>query len=269
MADLHAGFGEPQEGISVALADFLGEVDRLPGIRAIHQAMRRQMRLRPEMRVLDAGCGTGLELARLAEAHPAVEFTGLDKNAALLATARRRVAPALPNLTWRHAALEDGGLPERHYDVIRTERVLIYAPDPLLDRMLDALIRALRPGGRLVLFELDYGGTILPDRGHGEDVVRAALSVLERALPQHWAGRRLPGLLAKRGLADLTVEPYSFAVNERVWRGIVHDTLRVALDREPDGAPGLRAWLDEHATPGPPIEFYGAFTGVLTTARLA
>jgi SAM-dependent methyltransferase len=48
--------------------------------------------LRPGMRVLDAGCGTGALEARLAQCHPDVEVVAVDASVAMLARARRRQA---------------------------------------------------------------------------------------------------------------------------------------------------------------------------------
>jgi hypothetical protein len=45
------------------------------------------------------------------------------------------------------------------------------------------------------------------------------------SLPQPLAGRRIPGLLAERGLRNVAADPFSFVVNELVWRRIVGDTL--------------------------------------------
>ena len=72
-------------------------------------------------------------------------------------------------------------LPAAGFEAIRTERVLMYLPDPDFERVVDALIGLLRPAGRLVLFELDYGATILPEAGHGADMVRRAHAILERS----------------------------------------------------------------------------------------
>ena len=64
--DLHEGFRDPRSVAADELVRFLRETDRLPGIRAIQGAMRRRFDLRPGARLLDAGCGIGLEAARLA-----------------------------------------------------------------------------------------------------------------------------------------------------------------------------------------------------------
>ena len=165
-------------------------------------------------------------------------------------------------MRWYEADLRDLDLPAAGFDAIRTERVLMYIPDPDFERVLHRLLALVRPRGTLVLFELDYGATILPEAGHGDDVVRRAHAILECSLPQPWAGRRLPALLADRGVAELDATPYSFAVNESVWRRIVRDTL-LAHDDAGDGRE-LSAWLDDHPGSG----LLAVFTGILTTARL-
>ncbi len=69
-ADLHAGFRRPERGDAAALGGFLHAVDQLPGIRRIHEAMRSAMAPRDGERLVDAGCGLGIETRRLAEQHP-------------------------------------------------------------------------------------------------------------------------------------------------------------------------------------------------------
>ncbi len=156
-------------------------------------------------------------------------------------------------------------LPEASFDAVRTERVLMYLPDGAFERVLCTLGRLLRPGGRLALFELDYGATILAPGADGDGAARRAAEALCAALPQPLAGRRIPGLLATSGMRDVVAMPYSFAVTAYVWRRVVRDTLTAgpALD------PGVRAWLDEQDAAVGRGEFAAAFTGVLTTARQA
>ena len=85
------------------------------------------------------------------------------------------------------------------------------------------------------------------------------------SLPQPLAGRRIPGLLAERGLRDVAADPYSFVVNELVWRRIVGDTLAAG----PSSDPAIAAWLREQAGAAARGEFVAAFTGVLTAASRA
>jgi ubiquinone/menaquinone biosynthesis C-methylase UbiE len=259
--DLHEGFRDPRRVPAGDLVRFLEEADRLPGFRAIQHAMRRAIDPRAGMRLLDAGCGIGLETARLAWEHPEVEVTGLDRNAEVLEIARRRVDPPPANLRWVEGDLAALDLPEASFDAIRTERVLMYLPESDFPRVLGELVRLLRKDGRLALFELDYGANMLAPGDAGPAVVERAEEALFASLPQPLAGRRIPRLLAESGLRDVRAEPFSFTVSEPVWRRIVADTLTAGGEADAE----VSAWLGEQNAAAGRGEFVGAFTGVLTT----
>jgi ubiquinone/menaquinone biosynthesis C-methylase UbiE len=251
--DLHRGFHDPRHAAADDLVRFLEEADRLPGFRPVREAMREAIGPQPGMRLLDAGCGIGLEAARLAEDHPDVHVTGVDRNAEMLEIARRRA----PDVEWVEADLTDLDLaPE--FDAVRTERVLIHVPE--VESVVENLIGVLAPGGRVALFELDYGGTILAP-GPDEEVAERVAETLYASLEQPQAGRRLPGLVAERGLTDVTATPFSFMPNEQVWRRIVQDTV---LAGSPDSE--VEDWLEQQADAVVHGEFVAAFAGVLTAA---
>jgi len=251
--DLHRGFHDPRQAPADELVRFLEEADRLPGFRAVQQALREAIDPRPGMRLLDAGCGIGLEAARLASEHPDVHVTGVDRNAEMLEIARRRA----PDVEWLEADLTDLDLaPE--FDAVRTERVLIHVPE--VERVVDNLIGVLAPGGRLALFELDYGATILAP-GADEEVADRVAETLYASLEQPQAGRRLPGLLSERGMTDVAATPFSFMPSEQVWQRIVKDTV---LARAPE--PEVADWLERQQDAVANGEFVAAFAGVLTAA---
>ncbi len=260
--DLHEAFTEPGRAATTDLAGFLDATDRLPGMDAIRAALRRRTVLRPGAVLLDVGCGTGLETARLAADHPEATVIGLDQDAALLAVARSR--GAADNLSWRQGDVRTIDVAPGSIDVVRTERVLIYVDT--LDDALRAIAQVLRPGGTFASFELDYGGTMLEPAGLAPAVLRTVTACLEEALPQPWAGRRLPGLVGSHGMDLVAAEPYSFAVDRTVWLRIVDAALRVAVREGRLVEPGLDAWLSELADPAFP-GFRAVFTGVLTAAQ--
>lgn len=261
--DLHDGFRDPSRVPAEDLARFLEHADKLPGFRVIRRAVRRALDVRPGTCLLDAGCGIGLETARLAAEHPETLVTGLDANRQMLEIARRRTNPGLTNVCWLQADLAALDLPEASFDAIRTERVLMYLAGDRLERALDDLVHLLRPGGRLALFELDYGATILAP-GQADDILLKRVDeALHASLPQPLAGRRIPGMLSAWNLREIVATPFSFAVDERVWRRIVSDTLKAG----PAPDPAVSAWLSEQAGAAARGEFVAAFTGILTSAR--
>lgn len=252
--DLHAGFSAPQHDRNAQLVEFLHSNDQMPAIRAIQRRMRDAMGLRPGMTVVDAGCGIGLETERLAVDHPEVTVVGLDHNPQLLNQASCRVD--LPNLSWHPTDLNApaGAVAA---DVVRTERVLMYQDD--LAGAVDRLLQLLRPDGRLVCYELDYGGILLDATPVGRAGIVHLEHLMRSSVPQPYAGRELPALLAERALT-VTAHPFSFAMTRPIWQRIVGNTLR-AHDADD---PVVEQWLAHHSRYEAPMP--AAVTGVLTVA---
>jgi SAM-dependent methyltransferase len=106
-----------------------------------------ELDLRPGMRVLDAGCGTGALEARLAQSHPELEVVAVDASPAMLARARRRTWSARPRFV---AADVDDFLANEKARFDRVVSVnLIWAlaePRRTIEHMAECLVQ----GGRMV-----------------------------------------------------------------------------------------------------------------------
>lgn len=96
--------------------------------------------------VLDAGCGLGHEVRRLAQKVGSQgRVVGIDANTAMITEARRRAAgPALP-ISFDVGDAHQAGLPDGCFDLCRTERVLRYADRP--QAVLAEMVRLTRPAG--------------------------------------------------------------------------------------------------------------------------
>lgn len=67
-----------------------------------------EMEINPEESVLEVGCGTARNLIILAKRYPSASFYGLDASAAMLQTARSKIAASrAPNITLRTALADD------------------------------------------------------------------------------------------------------------------------------------------------------------------
>jgi ubiquinone/menaquinone biosynthesis C-methylase UbiE len=299
--DLHQSFrgdGSADEAVA-AMAAFLDGADRVPAVRAIRAAMRRQLLDREvppaDFSLLDAACGAGTETRQLANMLPGRHVVGLDHNRGLLelAAARERsmtiseLAPepataesasdrslevlelstgrvavdTLP-VVWICADMRDAGLPDASVAAVRVERGLIYLENP--EVAVAEFARVLVPGGVLVAYELDYGGLLLPIGTASPDLIREVNAVMEASLPTPWAGRRLARWMEGTGLTDVTVSPMSICAGPAVANRIVGDTVRTAVAQGRLRADALD-WLDTCAFEPPGLPAI-TVAGFLTTA---
>jgi SAM-dependent methyltransferase len=96
------------------------------------------------------------------------------------------------------------GLPGAGYDLIHTRAVLMHIPQR--QRILEAMVAALRPGGWLLLEEADAYPLRSLTSGVYADGMQAATAALEAAgVAWEWA-RHLPRLLDEAGLEDVGAE---------------------------------------------------------------
>jgi ubiquinone/menaquinone biosynthesis C-methylase UbiE len=116
----------------------------------VREAAIRKAYLHPGMTVADVGTGTGFIAAGLA---PLVRHVhALDGSAAMLNEARRNLAP-YENVEFHEADGLSLPLPDASVDAVFANMYLHHCPDPLAS--IREMIRILRPGGRLVITDMD------------------------------------------------------------------------------------------------------------------
>lgn len=102
--------------------------------------------------VVDAGCGSGALLVRLARANPYGLTVGLDLAPGMLAAARRRIArEGLPGIEVRRGDVCELMFAHGSVDVLVCSYVLDILPADAIRTALAEFRRVLRPGAQLVL----------------------------------------------------------------------------------------------------------------------
>lgn len=192
------------------------QAQKMEAIYRIGDAVRRRRIVRealavaPGERVLDVGCGPGFYCAELADAvGPSGAVVGVDSSPAMLELAARRCAD-LTAVEIREADATTLPVDDESFDAALCVQVLEYVPDPTA--ALAEIERALRPGGRVLVWDADWATLSL----HAEDPARNERVM--RAWDEHLTHPSLPRTLASRlhsaGFESVQMQAHPFATCE-------------------------------------------------------
>lgn len=250
-----------QASIPRSMYRFLDLVNASPEFQCYKRQMRPLLGLQPGETVLDVGCGVGYESCRLAQEYPEVTVVGIDRET-MVAEAARRANRLGVDIRWMVGQAELLPLPDASVDACITERVLLFLPDP--GQAIAEMVRVLRPGGRIVSYELDMAATILL----GDPVMAThVVDLLSESVGDARLGRRLPGLLSQAGLVDITFELVAIQPCPELVQMIVVDPVRSAIDGGRLPAAATTAWLEELAGTNAAGLFTVALIGWLVSGR--
>jgi ubiquinone/menaquinone biosynthesis C-methylase UbiE len=237
---------------------------QLEALYRIGDAVRRRRLVRAALaaeageRVLDVGCGPGFYCAELlAEVGPDGAVVGVDSSAPMLALAGRR-CEGRGNVEFHEADATSLPVADASFDAALCVQVLEYVPDVAAG--LGELYRVLRPGGRVVVWDVDWA-TVSWQSAHPERMERVL-----RAWDEHLAHPSLPRTLASTmrsaGFEDVEMQANSFSTAE-----LDPETYAVAAieviksfvpGREGITADEAEAWAAEQRQLGKRGEFYFA-----------
>jgi SAM-dependent methyltransferase len=166
----------------------------------------RELRLAPGERLLDVGSGLG-QLARLAarEVGPRGRVVGIERSTEQLARARElaEAAGELALCDFREGDAADPPLSAAEwgsFDVVHTRFLLEHLADPA--PVVRAMVRAARPGGRVILEDDDHDVLRLwPEPAAFAPVWAAYQETYRRSGCDPLIGRKLPRLLHDAGAA--------------------------------------------------------------------
>jgi ubiquinone/menaquinone biosynthesis C-methylase UbiE len=141
-------------------------VHRLFRVGRLHAEMVRVASPEHGQRVLDVGCGTGNLLLALGARRRDLDLTGIDPDPKALSRATRKARRAGTTVRWDRGYADALPYPDGSVDRVFSSLMLHHLDPPVKDAMLAEVRRVLRPGGALVLADLDGDGQ---EHGHGHE----------------------------------------------------------------------------------------------------
>jgi len=245
---------------------------RIEALYRIRDAVHRRELVREALgaalgdRILDVGCGPGfycLELSAIVG--PSGSVVGVDSSPAMLQLARARCA-GRDNVGLLEGEATALPVESGTFDGAVCVQVLEYVAE--VDSALAELHRALRPGGRAVVWDVDWATVSI----HSRDTILTTRVL--RAWDEHLAEPSLPRTLGARlrsaGFEDVRVEAHAFAAcggdPERLGAALVPFIATFVAGRQGIAEVEAEAWAAEQRELMERDEFYFASTQFCFTA---
>lgn len=172
------------------------------------------MRLRTGQKILDLGCGPGIDTLALSHfVGSAGEVHGVDHDAAMVTKANLRAEAAGVGARVRHRQADATDLPwpANFFDASRSERVFQHLLDP--EKAFAEMVRVTRPGGWIVVLDGDWATfTIYSDEVELER--RLVRFHAERMMNNPYSGRALHRLFRSQGLQDISIEVWPVTLTD-------------------------------------------------------
>jgi SAM-dependent methyltransferase len=228
--------------------------------------VREALGASPGERILDIGCGPGFYVVELLDqVGPEGSVVGVDASEAMLAICRRR-CEGRENVELYEAAATALPIDDASVDAALSVQVLEYVDD--IATALGEIHRALRPGGRVVLWDVDWATLSL--QTSDEARMERILGAWDEHLADPSLPRTLGAHLRSAGFEDVRVEAHAFAASgrdpEKFGAALVPFIATFVAGRQGIGNVEAEAWAAEQYELMERDEFYFVSTQFSFTA---
>ena len=188
------------------------EVQRLEAQgRAYGRLLDKEMEflsLKPGMRVLEAGCGTGAVTRRMAIKVSPGEVQGVDMDSLFIEEARKIAAEkGVNNIKFSVGNADDLKFEDDVFDLSYCRLVLMHVKDPV--KTVAELKRVTRSGGTVAISDQDDGGILVyPELPKMMYMFSKYGSLAKMRGEDRFIGRKLFSIMERAGLSPITIYPF-------------------------------------------------------------
>jgi len=220
---------------------FLDEIGSLESVREGKRLMLDLLGVRSGHRLLDIGCGVGDDVSEIARlVGNSGKVIGLDSSRVMVAESRRRCEGLPAEIVVGDA--ENLEFPADSFDGCRSERAFMYLD---AGRALEEMIRVTKPGGRLVVFDLDHDGISIDSPRPA--TTRKMVQFLSDNHRNGIVGRQLMRLFKELELTNIKFTPHShilpFSFFKRLYSGLLIKAREAGVITKTEG----EEWFNEIA----------------------
>ncbi|HRV96728.1 MAG TPA: methyltransferase domain-containing protein [Anaerolineae bacterium] len=243
---LATGFGSVDDAEDTDVySHCLALLDSLPYYQDYKTESYRLLALAPGDKVLDAGCGLGDDVFRMAELVGAGgKVTGLDASEKLIAKAMADQRGQRLSVEFRTGDLLATEFEDGRFNKVRIDRVLQHIADPA--RAIAELVRVLQVGGILLAYDNDWGTFTI--NSEQRDVTRRIENAWCDSFKSGWVGRYIPQWFKEAGLSQIAVHPKISIIDDFQTAEAIYNlgqTVSMLIEAGEISADSGRRWLEE------------------------
>lgn len=200
------------------LIQFLADANRLPTVVDGFRTQLQMLDIIEGDHVLDIGCGIGERAAQMAElVGPTGKVIGTDLSDTMVSASRQRYGDSGLPVEFHVAEACEQPFPDRSFDKVRTERVLMYVSD--IPRAFSEFRRVLKDGGKLLVVDFAWDSLIF---GHGDaPLTRRITHYVCDSFPNGRIGADLFRTFHDFNFTDIDVRPLGYTAPLEFTRRVI------------------------------------------------
>lgn len=235
-------------------------------VEKVKQTSYEMMQLKAGMKVLDIGCGPGIDVRKIAELiGDNGQVIGIDNDEKMIADAVQEAGSS--NIQFIKADICSLPFEDNCFDAVRAERLFQVLPRTIIfNEVLEEIIRVTKENGVIVLVDSDWG-TASVNYEDAELTNRLLHFFATECRPHGYAGRQFYELMKKHGLAVEQVEAlpvYMFDFSETPFEKWL---TREALEKNIATKEEMKQWNKELYRKTENQEFFSLVNMILVSGR--
>jgi ubiquinone/menaquinone biosynthesis C-methylase UbiE len=224
------------------------------------------MRLEEGMKVLDVGCGPGIDVRKISGLVGATgQVFGIDNDEKMIADAEKESGE--PNTKFIRADVCAMPFDDNHFDAVRAERLFQVLPKNTdFNKVLKEIIRVAKKDGTIVLVDSDWG-TASVNYENVELTNRLLSFFANECRPHGYAGRQLYALMKNNGLKIERVEALPVIIFDFSETPFEEWLTREALKKKIATAEEMNRWNKDLSKKSENHEFFSLVNMALVAGR--
>ncbi len=173
------------------------------------------MKLKPHMKVFDAGCGSGAITRLIASRVFPEEVVGLDMDPVFIKEARKEAeSEGIENIRFDIGNINDMNYDDGSFDLSYCRFTLMHLQDPV--KSVSELKRVTRKGESVAAADPDDGSVIFfPPLPKFEELMSKFVQYSQKIGVNRYMGRELFSVFSQAGLSSIDVHPLAMCLTQR------------------------------------------------------